>query len=165
MAPSLWTDADGKILCDETGKPWFCEECPCCPDEPPEEGCDFCAEGTTPLVYEVTFSGVADGSCAGSAAYYNSTTFRFIRHETDLCRYEAEGGSLGGPCGIGPADIVIGSTLIVMTITNPTPAILRTPHISGGSCDGPIGLAFFSQAGGPPPTLDFSLASATIIEE
>jgi hypothetical protein len=29
MAKKLWLDADGKLLVDASGRPYFCEECPC----------------------------------------------------------------------------------------------------------------------------------------
>lgn len=95
MAPSLWTDADGKILCDETGKPWFCEECPCCPDEPPEVECTPCT--TYPGTVQIQISGMGDDFCL-CAGWDGQWDALLIGDGDDPCVWGADIGPLSTDC-------------------------------------------------------------------
>lgn len=71
--------------------------------------CSMCTSGTAPASFDVTFSGVAAGSC-GSCTDYNTTTFNcpFVSSDANLCTWQIVSDAVcGKPLTIalaGPVD-------------------------------------------------------------
>lgn len=135
-----------------------CTVCPCesssemsSSSQPAGEDCTECAAGTTPLAFNVTFSGIANQTC-GSSAYYNDT-FRFEQREGSPCVYDCVNSPpdvWGGPCSIGPTHIVLGSTSASMDIGDTGLVNASATKAAGGNCMTPLNFAFTSLGVGPP---------------